>query len=408
MEDKEKKAPDVDALKNELSELAAKKAMAGLPELIDKKLTEFKEELAKQPVSMDEDSKGLIERLDQRLEELEARAVQQEVKAVETKTVGERFVEDSDVQRFLNRGYHKGSVAAKIENGFFPEWKTTITSATVGSSTPGILIPSRVPGIVPAARRRLTIRDILPVFRTTNNTVEFVKEDTFTSAASPQTEGSAKAESALTFTIDYEVVRTLAHWIPATAQVLDDMDGLARFINETMLYGLKLDEEDELLNGSGSGVHLSGLTTEATAYADTYNAASDTDLDTVRHGILEAEDHDETVDFIVLNPVDYHDIELIKDAASNVGNYVVGDPLGGVMPIRTLWGRTVIVTNSMAAGYFMVGNSSKAAIWDRMDATVDISTEHDDYFTKNLVAIRVEERLTLTTYRGGAFIYGAL
>ena len=110
----------------------------------------------------------------------------------------------------------------------------------------------------------------------------------------------------------------------------------------------------------------------------TYNAANDTDLDTLRHAILEAEDHDELVDFIVLNPVDYHDIELIKDAASNIGQYVVGDPVSGQpMDIRTLWGRRVIVTNSMTSGSFLVGNSDAARIFDRQEAVVDISTEQD-------------------------------
>lgn len=122
----------------------------------------------------------------------------------------------------------------------------------------------------------------------------------------------------MTFTIDSANVRTIAHWIPATSQVLEDWSQLRRIIDNQMMYGLKT----ELLMGDGLGVHLSGLITQATSCA-----ASDQKLDTLRHAVLEAEDDDEEVDFIVLNPKDFHDIELIKDEAggANLGSYVIGD-----------------------------------------------------------------------------------
>ena len=42
-----------------------------------------------------------------------------------------------------------------------------------------------------------------------------------------------------------------------------------------------------------------------------------------------------------------------------------------------------------------------------MDATIDISTEHSDFFTKNLVAVRAEERLAFVVYRTTALVYGS-
>ncbi|MGE5113125.1 MAG: phage major capsid protein [Acidobacteriaceae bacterium] len=41
-----------------------------------------------------------------------------------------------------------------------------------------------------------------------------------------------------------------------------------------------------------------------------------------------------------------------------------------------------------------------------MQATVEVSREHRDFFTKNLVAILCESRLALTVYRPTAFVYG--
>jgi HK97 family phage major capsid protein len=63
----------------------------------------------------------------------------------------------------------------------------------------------------------------------------------------------------------------------------------------------------------------------------------------------------------------------------------------------------------MARGQFLAGAFKLgAAIWDRDSATVEISREHDDFFTKNLVAILVEERIGLTVFRSDAFVYGGL
>lgn len=334
------------------------------------------------------------------------------------KSIADQFYENEKLQEFMERGWHSGSVAIPLVTGLFTEekktlfpreGKTTITSGTVGSATSGILVPQRVVDYVPAAQRRLTIRDLLPSRSVQSNAIEYPKENAFTSAASPQTEGSDKGESALTFTIESANVRTIAHWIPATAQVLDDWTQLRRIIDNKMMYGLKLKEETEILMGDGLGVHISGLITNATAYAGTYDVADDQGLDRLRWAILEVEDGDEEADFIVLNPIEFYEILGIKDEAggANLGNYVAGNPVafGGVQP-RNFWGKSVVVTNSMTAGKFLVGNTQQCEVFDRMAATLVISTEHSDYFIKNMVAIRVEERLAFAMYRDGAFVYG--
>jgi HK97 family phage major capsid protein len=409
--------------------------MAELVERVKTFEKKFEEKLKKQIDEINEKgapNEALGKELQEDLEKraVEMKAVQDELTSLrqltdkldfpegggQAKSIADQFYENEKLKEFMERGWHSGSVAIPLTTGLFSEekktlfpreGKTTITSGTVGSSTPGILTPTRVVDYVPAAQRRLTIRDLLPSQTVTSNAIEYPKENAFTNAASPQTEGSDKAESALTFTIESANVRTIAHWIPATAQVLDDWGQLRRIIDNKMMYGLKLKEETELLMGDGLGVHISGLITNATAYAGTYDVAADTVLDRLRWGILEIEDGDEEADFIVLNPVQFYQVLGIKDQASNVGNYVAGNPVafGAAQPVN-FWGKSVVVTNSMTAGKFLVGNSQQCSIFDRMAATLVISTEHSDYFIKNMVAIRVEERLAFAMYRDGAFVYG--
>ncbi len=74
---------------------------------------------------------------------------------------------------------------------------------------------------------------------------------------------------------------------------------------------------------------------------------------------------------------------------------------------QTLWGRPVVVTTAMASGTFLCGNTEAAELFVRMDAMLEISTEHSDFFVRNLLAILVECREVLCIYRPGAFIQGS-
>lgn len=377
-------------------------------------ITEYKSYLGKQ---LDElkangvaapETKEAIDKVTARLDSLEA-SFRRPSEAVGTvsQTVGALFTSSDEFKTFTGRGWHKGGVAMKFK-GLLEE-KTLIDSTTIGSSTSGILTPQRVPGLVTLGLRELRMRNLLATFQTTKNAIEFVKENVFTNNASPQADGGAKGESALTFTIDNAPVRTIAHWIPASRQVLDDFAELMSYIDFRLMYGLKHREDYEILLGDGLGVHLSGLVTEATAYAGTYFAASDTKIDMLRHAILEvnAGTQEFPVDGIVLHPANWQEIELIKteEGGANKGQYIMGGPANTAAP--TIWGKPVVVTTAMPLGKFLVGSFQLgAALFDRMDAVIDVSTENEDYFIKNKVAIRAEERVAMPVYRPSAFRYG--
>ena len=329
------------------------------------------------------------------------------------KTIGEIVVGSEATQELAKQiagaGWVRGRAATIPIKSFFlnPELKTTITSAAVGSSTPGILVPERMPGIVKPGVRRLRVRDLMPRFPTSNNAVEFVKENAFTNAASPTAETISKPESALTFAIDSATVKTIATWIPAAKQVLDDFAALQSYINQRLLEGLMDIEDYELVGGDGTGQHISGLTTEATAYDTALNASGDTYIDKINHAIGQMETVLQAADGIILNPADWRTMNGIKDQASNVGNYILGGPANLASP--SLWGLPVATTTAVPVGQFFVGAFQQyTAVWDRMSSQVDISTEHADYFIRNMVAIRAEERIAFTVTRADAVIFGSL
>jgi HK97 family phage major capsid protein len=289
------------------------------------------------------------------------------------------------------------------------ELKTAIINAT-GQNQP--LVPSdRLGGIIADPNRIFTIRDLCPVGTTSSNLIEFAKENVFTNSAGPQVGGSPEAfenvtkpESAITFTLATAAVTTLAHFIPASKQVIDDASMLQSYINSRLMYGLKLYEESQLLNGTGSNGQLNGIVTQATAWANESPNLTNK-VDVIRNAIKQAHLSEYRPNAIVMHPTDWYDID-VKKVGSSDDRYVVGNPSEMGQP--RLWGLPVVITNSMTAGSFLLGAFDLGCqIWDRQQASIEVSRENSDNFVKNMITILVEERLALTVYRPGAFITGS-
>lgn len=267
----------------------------------------------------------------------------------------------------------------------------------------------RVPGIVTPGLQRLTIRDLLPAFPVNSNLIAFARETSFTNAAAPQPgENMVKAESALTFALLNAPVQTIAHWVPASRQIIEDAPALEAYVNARLIYGLKLHEEQQLLSGDGVGNDLSGLILNSTAFDTSKTISSDTFIDTIARAIEQVNaDSNLEADGIILNHTDWSQILLLKTVGTaSSGQYIFANP--HVSAPASLWGLPVVPTKSMSRGNFLVGSfRMSGAIWDRDDATVELSREHADFFIRNMVAILCEERLALTIYRPEGLVYGS-
>ena len=257
-----------------------------------------------------------------------------------------------------------------------------------------------------ATPRRLTIRSLLPVAPTDSASVEYPRETAFTNNAAPQydaspgtREGARKAESGFTFTRETARVETIAHWIPASKQILSDVEQLQAYIGDRLTYGLALEEEDQLLNGDGTGANLNGLWNQATAY--NRSVTGDSRCDTLRRAITQLQLGDNSPTGIILNPADLEELELLKDTTGQYLSVVV--TLNGA---ATTWRLPIVPTNSMTQGRFLVADFNCAQIWDRQEAFVGVAEQHDDFFIRNMVAILCEERIAFTVYKPAAFIKG--
>jgi HK97 family phage major capsid protein len=290
-------------------------------------------------------------------------------------------------------------------------FKTAILNATLDANQP-LVAPDRRVGITFAPQRRFTIRDLFPNIPTASNLVEFTSEQSFTNNAGPQgggsspteTEGQLKNESGMTFALSSAPVITLAHWIPASRQILSDAPQLQAHVENRLLYGLKLEEEDELLNGDGTAGTLNGLIHNATAF--NRGSTGLTSLDAVALGLAQLIGSEYEPSGIVLNPADWWSTKFML-AKNSYGEYLLGNP--GSMAEPRLWGLPVVVTNTMPAGNFLVLDAARTGyIADREDAIVRIAEQHADFFVRNMIVILVEERLAIVIQLGAAMVYGSL
>lgn len=324
--------------------------------------------------------------------------------------IGKAIEESESLKRVMKD--RRGTAVITIKGAFPSGRKTTITEtatgsglSAVGTATTGVLPIDRSPGITTEARYALRLRNVLTARPTQAAMIDFVKVTTPPGIASPVVEASTKPENAAAFAAASEKVRTLATWIPATRQVLDDFAELRGYIDGALRYAVDKGEELQMLSGDGTGENLHGLIPQATAFVTTPLGNSWQRLDIIAYAIGQVAAAAETdPTFVVLNTGDWWKIRLTKDA---YGHYILGDPQGGATTPQ-IWGLDVVASNSMAAGTFLVGSGSPVAaeIRDRMDTTVEVSTEHSDFFVRNMVAIRAEKRLALVVRRPASFITG--
>lgn len=354
------------------------------------------------------DLKTQLDALQKQYDALDCKLAERHAAAVPEKTITEELKENEAMARLVRDKKGMAMHTFKGKNAERLLERKTIFESAVGTETPGVIEADRDTGIVREAQRRLRVRDALSSRATQAPLVYWVKVNAPAVSASPmmQHEGLVKYENTVTFTTANSTVRTLATFVKASRQVLDDFAELAGLLRSDLPYYVNRQEETQLLSGDNAGDNLNGLITQATPFDTALLTASLgwTRIDQIGAAIQQVGEADE-IDptFVILHKRDWWKIRRTKDS---FGRYILGDPQSKGNP--SLWDLTTIPTNSIAAGTFLVGSGDPAAaeIRDRMEMEVLISTEDSDNFQRNLITVRAEKRMCLAVKRPASYITG--
>lgn len=319
----------------------------------------------------------------------------------ERKSLGQRFV-DSEEFKSIGGGRNGYTMHAPFQA------KDIFTALPTG--TPGDFGTPQREGIVERAKRAMRVRDLFPVQMTTSNMIEYFRVSGFTNNASTVAERSgspavfaSKPQSSMTVVGVQAPVRTIAHYEVAHRNVLDDEPTLRGIIDNELLYGLRLVEDDQILNGDGLGSNLTGIRSTSGVQTQVWSdgVSGDTRIDAIRRGITKSLLAYYEPTGMIVHPNDMEDLELTKD---DYGRHLMAMSVSMGAEAR-LWRLPMVATPAIEEGFVLLGAFGiGATLYDRMEGTIRVAEQHSDFFVRNAVAILAEERLALAVKRPESFV----
>lgn len=280
------------------------------------------------------------------------------------------------------------------------------SSATSGGA---FVENDRQPGYVDIRQREITVMDLIPRLTTSSDTVEYVRETTFTNNAAMTAEATAttgtsglKPESALAYAVSTETVRTLSHWIPVTNRMLDDAPAIRGIVNGRLLLGLDLVLETNILTGAGSGEDFTGIL--ATGGINIQGLGTDSVLDAIFKARTQIRVNGKgRPNAIVLHPNDWQAIRLTREnsATGTLGGYLMGPP--SAAGATTVWGIPVTESEAETENTGLIGDFAMGCtLFDREQSAVRVGTI-DDQFVRNMQTILAELRAAFIVWRPTMF-----
>lgn len=325
------------------------------------------------------------------------------VSAPAFRTYGEAFVADKAFQDF------KASISGNRHAGFRKELTATPeTTAASNTATRGTLAAPTELGLVTDPRQILNIESLFGRLTVGGSAYQYVKYGYVAPTEGVPgpgivAEGAAKPEANYAGTIQTGTVKTIAAWTKMTEQMIADDANIVSFINADMQYQLNKVIDYQIVRGTGSG-QLKGLN-QSGNYTDYITGSGFTTGDTVIDLVLKVSAQMRAANInnitLLLNPVDWVKVLTAKNVNKD---YLIPGIVD--IPTQRIWGIPVILSGSVEAGKFHMGDFfAGGKVIERSGIAVEMDREEDD-FTKNLMTLRVERRLDFAVVQPKALAYG--
>lgn len=318
----------------------------------------------------------------------------------EMRTAGQEFTESDAYRRVAEEG-----LGAIREAGV--EVRNLLTSGSEGTSGSNLFVPVGSPFLSQGGvrRRRLFVRDVIPVVQTGLASVPYIRElnaATNETGAGTVSEASAKPEATMQFESADAPIRKIAAWIQITEEALADAPTLRGYVDTRLSYMLAVKEETQLLAGDGTAPNIKGITDYSSI--QTQSAVADDLAGTVGLAIGKVENVDGMADGVAINTLTYWTGVVERHA-----NQMDGGATDSGLPFSnipaSIWGLPVIRTRSLDANKAIVGDWGRGAtIFERMGTTIKASDSHASLFISNTWVVLAEKRVGLAVHRPDFFV----
>lgn len=268
--------------------------------------------------------------------------------------------------------------------------------------------PQVLPGVQMKMYEQIHLRDILPVGNTQSNAVRYVRDNSGEGGPAMVAEAGTKPQIDRDLQIYDANVRKIATYFRVPEEMIDDIPYLQSFLVQIGLEEVAIVEDAQVLYGDGTGQNLSGLFTNATAFAAVATVevvTAPNNFDVLRAAKTQGRLAKTNPNIALVNPLDMYLMTSKKDSTNNYlflggGNGL--DPNG----VLNLGGLRVIEHTAIAQGDFLVFDPRNAAIFDRTGTSVRFYDQDQDNAIKNLITIVIEKRLALPIFRTDGIIKG--
>jgi len=317
-----------------------------------------------------------------------------------SETWGQKFVGSESFAKYLAGDTDRAKIEVK---------NTILGEAGSPQDPSNIIVPEdRLAGIVPGAFRQLNLLDFVPMGATNSNQIQYTRENTYTNSAAETAEGSSKPESTLTFELVDDPVRTIAHWLKLSKQVLDDAPALESYVDRRLRHGVRQRLETQIVVGNGTSPNISGLnqTGRHTDFTPTSGENQFESINRAKYAVIAA---DYVPNAVLMNPADFGAMERLQ---STTNEFLAGNGAAlsyinnGLTPM--VWGLPVVVSNAVTSGKFFVFDSNAMQLFMRQGAGVEMFEQDDTNVQSNLVTVRAELRAALAVFQPGAIQFGDL
>jgi HK97 family phage major capsid protein len=262
-----------------------------------------------------------------------------------------------------------------------------------------------LPGIIPAAPRKLHIRSLLPTGVMTTSAIHYLQETGSEGSVAAWADNSG-TKSQIDYDLTEEVAPSefIAGYLRITRKALDDISAMRSYLQSRLLEQYLDAEDNQLLNGSGVSPNLGGLITNAEAYSGFRTIQVEKLVDS----IAQIDGNNHSANGILLSPEQYYALLLTKGTTNDYTLPGLGTvtSVNGQMFIS---GVPVFKSTAMSDSNYLVGDWSKGAqLYVRENPIVRFFEEDGTNVRENKITVRVEGRIALPIYYTDAFVTGSL